>query len=78
MATPSLGYRIRRLVGRAGEEVQEKAWTVGRDPAEERRVRLAWGALEGVLGAVFTLAARRLATRIWFVLTGEPVPGRSK
>jgi hypothetical protein len=78
MASPSLGYRIRRLVGRAGEEVQEKAWTVGRDPAAERRVRLAWGVLQGALGAAFTLAARRLATRLWFVLTGEPAPGKSK
>lgn len=78
MASPSLAYRIRRVVGRAGEEVQEKAWTVGRDPREERRTRLAWGILQGALGAVFTLAARRAATRIWFVLTGEAAPGKAK
>lgn len=78
MGSPSAAYRVRRLVGRAGGELQEKAWTVARDPAEERRVRLAWGALQGALGAAFTLLARRLATRIWFVLTGEPAPGKSK
>ena len=78
MASPSLVYRARRAVGRAGEEVQEKAWTVGRDPREERRTRLAWGLLQGALGAVFTLAARRAATRIWFVLTGEPPPGKTR
>ena len=78
MASPSLTYRIRRLVGRTGREVQEKAWTLGRDPGEERRTRVAWGILQGALGAVFTLAARRMATRIWFVLTGEPAPGKAK
>lgn len=78
MGSPSTAYRVRRLVGRAGEELQEKAWTVARDPAEERRVRLVWGLLQGALGAAFTLAARRIATRIWFVLTGEPAPGRSR
>ena len=78
MASPSRTYRLRRLVGRTGEEIQEKAWTVGRDPAEERRTRLMWGALQAVLGAAFTVVARRIATRIWFVLTGEPAPGKAK
>ena len=78
VASPSRTYRLRRLVGHTGEEIQEKAWTVGRDPGEERLTRLMWGVLQAVLGAAFTIVARRVAMRIWFVLTGEPAPGKAK
>ncbi len=38
--------------------------------------RIAWGVLEGAVGAVFTLAARRVGTKVWGVLTGELPPAR--
>jgi hypothetical protein len=38
--------------------------------------RIAWGVLEGALGAVFTLAARRVGTKVWGVLTGEQPPAK--
>jgi hypothetical protein len=67
---------IREGIARVGEEIAEKAWTVGRDEKVERRKRIAWGILQGSIGAVFTLAARRLGAKTWGVLTGELPPAR--
>jgi hypothetical protein len=36
--------------------------------------KLAWSALYGVLAAVAAMAARRAASGIWRVATGEPPP----
>lgn len=66
--------RVRMAVASLGEEISEKAWTVGRDPKAERRKRLLWGALEGAIGAAFTLGARRVGAKAWGVLTGERPP----
>jgi hypothetical protein len=54
--------------------LSEKAWTVGRDPKVEKRKRDAWGLLQGALGAVATIGARRIVARVWGVLTGEQPP----
>ena len=70
----STGNAIRRAVASAGEKVSELAWTVGRDPREEKRLRRRWGMLEATLGALFGLAARRLSYRAWSILTGEDPP----
>ena len=67
---------IRSGIARVGEEIAEKAWTVGRDPKAERKKRLAWGALQGAIGAVFTLGARRIGAKTWGVLTGERPPAK--
>lgn len=72
----STGYQLRKAVARLGEELQERAWTVGRDPKDEARLQRRWGLLESALGAVFTIAARRVGTRVYGVLTGEPPPGK--
>jgi hypothetical protein len=66
--------KVRSAIARVGEEIAEKAWTVGRDPRAERRKRLLWGLLQGAVGAAFTLAARRLGAKAWGVLTGERPP----
>jgi len=68
--------RVRAAIARAGEELTEKAWTVGRDAKAEKRKRLAWGVLQGAVGAVFTLGARRAGAKAWGVLTGEQPPAR--
>jgi hypothetical protein len=68
--------RVRAAIARAGEELTEKAWTVGRDAKAEKRKRLAWGVVQGVVGAAFTLGARRVGAKAWGVLTGEQPPGR--
>ena len=36
--------------------------------------KLSWTALYGVLGALSTMAARRAASRVWRILTGEQPP----
>ena len=69
--------RVRTAVARVGEGIVEKAWTVGRDPKTERNKRLLWGAVQGLVGAVFTLAARRLVAKLWGVLTGEQPPSKN-
>ena len=66
--------KVRSAIARAGEGLTEKAWTVGRDPKTEKRKRLAWGLVQGVVGAVFTLGARRVGAKAWGVLTGERPP----
>jgi hypothetical protein len=40
--------------------------------------KLMWMALYGVLGAAATMAARRAASRIWRVATGEEPPVKQK
>ena len=66
--------KVRSAIARAGEELAEKAWTVGRDAKTEKRKRLAWGVVQGVVGAVFTLGARRVGAKAWGILTGELPP----
>jgi hypothetical protein len=68
--------KVRSAIARAGEELTEKAWTIGRDPKAEKRKRLAWGIVQGAVGAVFTLAARRAGAKAWGILTGEQPPTR--
>lgn len=68
--------RVRSAIARVGEEIQEKAWTVGRDAKTEKRKRIAWGIVQGAIGAVFTLGARRVGAKAWGVLTGERPPTR--
>jgi hypothetical protein len=66
--------KLRGAVARVGEELTEKAWTVGRDPKVERKKRLAWGALQAGFSALTMLAARRVGVRLWGILTGERPP----
>ena len=66
--------KVRSAIARAGEEITERAWTLGRDAKTEKRKRLAWGLVQGVIGAVFTLGARRVGAKAWGVLTGERPP----
>jgi hypothetical protein len=68
--------KVRSAIARVGEELSERAWTVGRDEKVEKRKRIAWGILQGVLGAAATIAARRAVARIWGVLTGEQPPAK--
>jgi hypothetical protein len=70
------GERVRAAVARVGEEIQEKAWTIGRDPVAEKRKRLVWGVLQAGMGAAMTLGARRVGAKVWGVLTGESPPAR--
>ena len=66
--------RVRSAIATVGEEITERAWTVGRDPKTERRKRVQWAILQGAIGAAFTLGARRIGAKLWGVLTGEQPP----
>ena len=53
----------------------EELWKAAtRDPAAERRKQRGWILLTGALGAASTMASRKLMSRLWPILTGEPVP----
>ena len=53
----------------------EQLWKAAtRDPAAEKRKQRAWILLSGALGAASTMASRKVMTKVWPILTGEPVP----
>ncbi len=53
----------------------EELWKAAtRDPAAERRKQRGWILLTGALGAASTMASRKLMSKLWPILTGEPVP----
>lgn len=60
------------------EELQQDLldlWhTLRRDPKREVWKERAWAALSGVFAAVAALAARRAATKVYGILTGEKPP----
>ena len=66
--------KVRSAIARVGDGLSQKAWTVGRDKKAEKRKRIAWGVLQGALGAIATMGARRGVSRVWGVLTGEQPP----
>ena len=71
---PTRTEPARRVVARLGDEIHEKAWTIGRDKRVERKKRLLWMGLTAGLGALATLGARRLASTVWRTVTGEAPP----
>jgi hypothetical protein len=46
------------------------------DPKERRKRERQWRMLYGALSVVTALAARRIATRVWAILTGERPPAK--
>ena len=44
------------------------------DPKARQWKERRWSALEGAIGILTTLVARRLAMRVWGILTGEQAP----
>lgn len=54
-------------------------WTALRhDPKKQKRQEQLWSLFSGALAAATTFAARRLATKLWARLTGEPPPPAKK
>jgi hypothetical protein len=68
----------RAVVGEQLDELRtdlEALWVaVTRDPKKEARKERVWMLLTAGLGAVAALGARKVATRVWVVLTGESPP----
>src|SRR5919199_1887046 len=53
------------------DDLKDLFETLTSDPKERARKERRWRVLYGVASAVFALAARRVATKAWAVLTGE-------
>jgi hypothetical protein len=72
----------RTVVAEQLEELRtdvEALWVaLTHDPKKEARKERAWMLFTGALGAVAALGARKAATKLWVVLTGEPPPGRTR
>jgi hypothetical protein len=70
----------REVVGEQLDDLRtdlEALWVaLTRDPKKEARKERAWTIFAGAVGAVAALGARKVATRVWAVLTGEPPPAR--
>jgi hypothetical protein len=70
--------RRREVVGEQLEELlqdlRDLRVALLADPKKQARKERAWALLTMALGAVATLAARRLAAKAWAVLTGEQPP----
>ena len=73
---PTAENTVRKKFAELGEELQTRAWTIGRDRRSEAWTRRRWAALEGLFTIAFSLVARRAAARAWGVLTGELPPAR--
>jgi hypothetical protein len=57
----------------------EALWVaLTRDPKKEARKERAWMIFAGAVGAAAALAARKAATRVYTVLTGELPPGQTR
>ena len=68
----------REVVGEQLDDIRtdlEALWVaLTRDPKKEARKERAWTIFAGAFGAVAALGARKVATRVWALLTGEPPP----
>jgi hypothetical protein len=73
-AVASAENQIRQAIARVGQEIQDLAWTVGRDEKREAKLRRRWRMLEAALGIAATVASRKAAARLYSILTGEPPP----
>jgi hypothetical protein len=73
---PTKTKLIREELSKLAGDVRHLAVVVREDPKKQRRKEWAWRGLYAGLSAVFALAARRLATRLWWVLTGRTAPAK--
>jgi Protein of unknown function (DUF4235) len=58
------------------EDLKGLVETATTDPKARQRKERYWSALYGAFGLVSTLVARKAATKIWGILTGETAPGK--
>ncbi|HEY1369432.1 MAG TPA: hypothetical protein VGF23_20075 [Gaiellaceae bacterium] len=58
------------------QDLRDLVVTITTDQKELARRHRQWQMLQAATGALFMVAARRLATKAWFVLTGEVPPNQ--
>jgi hypothetical protein len=67
---------VREELAQLRDDLKSLAVVIREDPKKRARKERAWKVLYGALSAGFTLAARRVAMRLWWVLTGRTPPTR--
>jgi len=73
---PTKSEAIRGELVQLKGDLKSLAAVVREDPSERARKERAWKLLYAGLGAGLTLASRRLAARLWWVLTGRTPPAK--
>jgi len=67
---------LREELSQLRDDVKGLVVVIVEDPKRRARKEWTWRLLYGALSAGFTIAGRRLAARIWWVLTGRTPPAR--
>jgi hypothetical protein len=75
---PTKTKLVREELGKLAGDVRNLAVVIREDPKKRRRKEWAWRGLYAALSAVFTIAARRFAMRLWWVLTGRSAPVKQR
>lgn len=59
------------------DDLKSLVETATTDPKDRQRKERYWSALYGAFGLVSTLVARKAATKVWGILTGETAPAKA-
>jgi hypothetical protein len=73
---PTKTEAVRDELVQLKDDLKSLAVVVREDPKKRARKERSWKLLYGALSAILTLVGRRLATRLWWVLTGRTPPVR--
>jgi uncharacterized protein DUF4235 len=71
---PDRNEVVREQLEQLGQDLRELWTAIVVDPKKQARKKRAWRILVGVSVSGATMGARKLATRLWKVLTGEDPP----
>jgi hypothetical protein len=75
---PTKTKLVREELAKLADDLKSLTVVIREDPKKRRRKEWAWRGLYAALSAVFTLAARRVAMRLWWVLTGRTAPAKPR
>lgn len=75
---PTKTKLVRQELAQLIDDLKSLAVVLREDPRKRRRKEWAWRGLYAALSAVFTLVARRIAMRFWWVLTGRAAPAKQR
>ena len=73
---PTKTEAVREELSQLRDDLKSLAVVIAEDPKERARKEWTWRLLYGALSAGFAIASRRLAARMWWVLTGRTPPAK--
>jgi hypothetical protein len=76
VAIPTKTEAVREELTQLKDDIKSLGVVIAEDPKERARKERAWKLLYAGLAAGFTLLSRRLAARLWWVLTGRTPPAK--